>query len=497
MSLLGLDIGTSGCKAGAISVDGVRLAFAYREYPTCHPASGYCELDSQRVWSSIQDVIRQVAAAAGRDPVQAISISSLGEAMVPVSRDRRLLGPSILSSDVRGAEYIDRLRAWMPEEAFYTINGNLLGPQYSLPKLLWLRDHQPDLFTQADYFLMWGPMAAFMLGCEAVAFDSLASRTLLLDMAQNDWSDSLLGWAALERSRLGKVVCGGTDLGTVSRAAAEELGLSPTVRIIAGGHDQCCNALGCGAIQQGQSACGIGSFECLTPVYGTPGQPLAIYKAGLNIERHVLPGLCVSFLFNQAGTLVKWFRDTFAAGTCPPVGVDLYEALNQEMPEQPTRLLVLPCFEPTAWPRVISDASGVIMGLKTSTQRGEILKAIMEGATFYFCEGIHALGKLGVDLRQITATGGGAKSDRWLQIKADIFGIPVVRPRMTEAGVNGAAMLAGLATKAFASPQEAVSAFVQVDRSFEPDPGRHRLYQERLALSQSLMPTVYPMLQRL
>src|SRR5512134_2223986 len=118
--------------------------------------------------------------------------------------------------------------------------------------------------------------------------------------------------------------------------------------------------------------------------------------------------------------------------------------LNREMPDEPTRLLVLPCLEPAVCPRLVSDAGGVIMGLRTHTTRGEILKAIMESVTFYFVESIQALNRLGADSTQFVATGGGAKSDRWLQIKADIFGVPFIRPRVTEGSLVGAAMLAGL-----------------------------------------------------
>jgi xylulokinase len=220
-------------------------------------------------------------------------------------------------------------------------------------------------------------------------------------------------------------------------------------------------------------------------------------ELGLNIEHHVLPDLYVSFIFNQAGTLVKWFRDTFAAADRPPEGIDLYQVLNQEMPGEPTRLLVLPCFEPVFSPRPVTDAGGVIMGLKTHTTRGEILKAIMEGITFHFVESIQALTRLGIDTTQFVATGGGAKSDRWLQIKADIFGVPFIRPRATEASLVGAAMLAGLSTGVFSTPAQAVSRFVHHDRAFEPCPARHRIYRERLALFQEMLPRTHALLQRL
>ena len=267
--------------------------------------------------------------------------------------------------------------------------------------------------------------------------NSLANRTLLFDLARNDWSEPLLAWSGLERRILGRVVPGGTVVGTVSDDMAARLGLPTGVRIVAGGHDQCCNALGCGAIEAGKAVCGIGTYECITPTFAPVQQPLAMLAEGLNIEHHVLPGLYVSFLYNQAGSLVKWFRDTFAAAEAARGDADLYARLNAEMPDEPTELLVLPHFDPPQWPRYLPDTAGAIVGLHTSTTRGEILKAIMECTTLYFVDGIHGLRRLGIDLTECIASGGGARSDAWLQLKADIFNLPFVRTRITRRRPGG------------------------------------------------------------
>jgi xylulokinase len=489
VSLLGIDVGTSICKAAAFSTDGRCLAFAAREYPTLHPAPGYAELDSAQVWRLTREAIAEVAAQTAADPITALCVSSCGEALVPLSRDRRIIGPAILSSDVRGAEYAEALGAAFGAEALYRINPNILGPHYSLPKLLWLRDHAPARYDSADLFLLWGDAIGFLLGCEPVCNSSLANRTLLLDLDAADWSEPLLAWSGIEPGRLGRVVPGGAVVGTVADAQAAELGLPRGVVVVAGGHDQCCNALGCGAIDAGTAVCGIGTYECITPVFHKPADPLAMHAAGLNIEHHVLPDLYVAFLYNQAGALVKWFRDTFAADATDD-GAVLYDRLNAEMPEEPTNLLVLPHFDPPQWPRFIADTAGVILGLHTDTTRGEILKAIMECSTLYFVDGVDALRDMGMPLSACMAAGGGARSDAWLQIKADIFGVPFVRPRMPEGGLMGAAILAGLATGVYTSPAEAVQACVIPDRIFEPDPHRHARYAEKAALYREVYPTL-------
>ncbi len=497
MSLMGIDIGTTGCKAGVFALDGRCLAEAYREYPALHPRPGWSELDSWQVWRSVTEVIAETAARAAADPVTALCASSMGEAMVPVKRDRKILGNSILSSDTRGGEHVRALKAQIGQEAFYAINPNILGTNYSLPKLLWLREHEPRQYEDADLFLLWGDMVGFMLGAEPVTNPAHANRTLLLDIRRADWSDRLLEWSRIGRDKLPRIVPCGAVTGTVSDAQAAALGLPKNVRIVAGGHDQCCNSLGAGIVQAGRAVCGIGSFECTTPTFDRIPDAAPMLANGLNVEHHVLPGLYVSFLYNQAGTLVKWFRNTFAAADARLAGpdADLYELLNREIPAAPTRLITLPYFEMTGPPAFVADASGVIAGLKTTTTRGEILKSIMESATFYFVDSLSALARLGISTSEFIATGGGARSDPWLQIKADIFGVPFARPRITEGSVLGAALLAGLATGALRSPAEGAERFVKIERIFEPDPARHAIYQERHALYRQFFPRLRDLLK--
>ena len=495
MSLLGIDLGTTGCKAGVFGLDGACIAQAYCEYHMLHPQTGWSELDSSNVWRKTCEVIADVAAQVKGDPITALSVSAFGEAFVPVSKDRKLLDNSILCVDDRGAEHVDRLVEAFGREELYRINPNLLGPNYSMPKLLWLRENRPEVFQKADYFLLWSDLIAFMLGSEPVTNNSHANRTLLFDLEKNDWSDDLLRWSGIPREKFGRVVPGGTVIGTVSDSMAAELGLPAGVQVVSGGHDQCCNALGCGGISAGRAVYGMGSFDCITPIYDKPSDPLRMLKENLNIEHHVLPDLYVSFLYNQAGLLTKWFRDTFAASDISPAGKDIYEVLDSEMPEDPSCLLVLPHFDPP--PHHSPDTSGVIVGLKTNTTRGEILRAIREGTALYFVHGMETLRRMGMDTTGFIASGGGARSNKGLQIRADIFGIPFIRPRITEAGLLGAAMLAGVATGVFASAREAVELFVCDDRIFEPDSDRHAIYCEKHALYQQLYPSLKTILKNL
>ncbi len=491
MSLLGIDVGTSGCKAAAYGIGGGCIAAAQREYPTVHPRPGWAELDSRLVLARVREVIAEVAAQTGHDPISALCVSSMGEAMTPVGRDGQVLANSILQVDTRGAEYAERLEADFGREAFYAINPNIPGPNYSLPKLLWLRDHEPVLFDSASKFLLWGDLVSVMLGGEPVTSYALANRTLLFDIRNEAWAELLLAWSEIGVECLPRPVPSGTVAGEVRADIAAELGLPAGVKIVVGAHDQCCGALGAGICSGGKAVCGMGTVECITPVYDGIPSADRMLPIGLNVEHHVLPGLYLSFLYNQSGSLVKWFRDTFAADLH---GEDVYGALLREMPGAPSRLLVLPHFEATGSPDFITDSAGVIAGLRTSTERGEILKAVIEGAAFYFVESLDALRGLGIDMSEFIATGGGAKSAEWLQIKADIYGVPFVRPKITECGALGAAILAGCATGVFSGPAEGVARFVARDRVFEPDMARHAQYKEMHAKYRQLYPAMKDLL---
>ncbi len=490
MSLLGIDIGTTLCKAAVFSAAGLPLASAQREHNILHPAPGYAELPVREIWGNVQQIVSEVVSACSADPVTTLAITSLGEAVVPVTNARHILADSILCFDQRGLTHSEALARDIPAEEFYGINANLIGPNFTMPKLLWIREHHPDLFDRADWFLPVSECIAFLFGAEPCFCDSHACRTLLYDVFTRDWSPRLLEWSQLPRGKLGRVVSGGTVIGTVAGQIASELGLPANVPIVAAGHDQCATALGCGCTQAGMAACGLGTFQCIAPVFALPSDRLQMFRFGLNIEHHTLPALYITFLYNQAGALVKWFRDTFAGDQRG--SADLYARLNAELPEAPTKILVLPHFAPPVWPRFIPDSAGAILGLHTHTTRGEILKAIMECATLYLLPGVEALANVGQPLETLVAVGGGAASDAWVQINADIFGVPVLRPRNPEAGLVGAAMLAGLATGTFRDAAQAASTMVQVERRFEPDQANHGLY---VAKSQQLL-DLYPALQR-
>jgi xylulokinase len=493
VSFLGIDVGTSGCKAAVFSPSGRMLASAYEEYDMVRPRPGWAELDPADVWARVRRTVAKAVRAAEGDPVRALAVSSMGEALVPVSADRRILGPSLLMNDGRGEEYVPALATAIGADRFHRINGNVLGGQYSLPKLLWTRDHSPDVYAGAWKFLPWSGFVAFMLGAGPTADWSLAGRTLLFDVDARRWSDEIAGAAGIDLGKLPDLVPAGARLGTVDAGTASELGLPRDALIVAGPHDQCANAVGCGVVDEGLGMISLGSWLSIVPVFTERRPTQTMLPLGLNIECHAVPDRFVTFIYNQGGLLLKWYRDTFARAdheSAARTGTDVYTALVAETPEEPSSVLVLPHFTVTGPPEFLTGSSGAILGLTLETSRADILKGIMEGAVFYQRALVDSLAGTGIRMRELRVVGGGSRSDAWPRIAADILDLPLVATAGSEAGTLGAAIIAAAGAGEYSSIAAGAAAMVAPGRRFDPDPRRVRAYRERYERYRALWPAM-------
>jgi len=211
---------------------------------------------------------------------------------------------------------------------------------------------------------------------------------------------------------------------------------------------------------------------------------------GLNTEHHAVPQRYVCFIYNPGGSLVKWFRDTFAAAEyrqSEAEGRSIFSSLLAEMPVEPSSVMVLPYFAPNGSPRFIADSAGLIAGLHLDTQRGEVLKGIIEGVAFSLKDVVDSLPVTGIRIDNFRVVGGGSRSDGWVQTLADIFGKPFSRPVITEAGSLGAAIIAAVGAGVFRTFTEAIEAMVRLERTFLPDIARHTRYQARYQYYQRLV----------
>lgn len=491
MSLLGIDVGTTGCKCVVFDENGVQLSSAYREYRTRAPKPRRAELDAPAVWHRIKETIAEaVAGAPTEDPVEALSVSSMGEAVVPIASDGGIIGPSILNVDARGEEFLPEIRAAVSDSELFELNGNVLANQYTLPKIMWVRNHEPELYEKSHKLLLWGSLVSAELGAEPCVDYALANRTLLFDLEKRDWSETMLRIGGIDRDKLPRPVPAGTPIGSVSQSVARELGLPSGTTIVMGSHDQCANSIGAGSVRAGMAMYGMGTFPCITPVYSERPEVAKMIELGLNTEHHAVADLWVSFIYHMGGASIKWFRDHLASGA-----TEGYEELFREMPEEPGEVLVLPHFAPMGPPDYIEDSTGVLVGLTTETSRGAILRGIVEANALALKRVTRGLPDLGIVLDELRAVGGGSRSEAALQINADVLETTVVQPEVEEAGALGAAILAGAGVGRYSSAEEAATTIVHLARRVEPNPNTVSRYRELFARYEELRELVVPFTQ--
>lgn len=484
---IGLDIGTSGTKASLIQPDGTVLRNAQISYGFCNTRDGCRELDPKEVWKVVTECLKK----AGKDmPVKTITVSSLGEAMVPVNPQGEPLSVSITGTDQRGTDELAYLVRAAGREHLTDVTGLNLSTIYSANKLLWIRRNQPELFKRTWKFMTFQDYVVYRLSGTAVIDYSMASRTMLFALSDLDWSEELLKAAGLERKLLSTPVPAGTVAGSIRKELAEELGLPPDVKIVAGTHDHICNALGCGVAEKGSCADTVGTTEGLTAVL-TREQLSSeeIEKYQISCEPFAVKGLYNTVAWNNtSGVLLKWFVTEFVRDEKKEGLTKAFARMNQEMKPEPTGLLVLPHFSGAATPYMDSASKGVILGLTLDTKREEVYKALMEGANLELALILSGLTKAGLVVDKVVATGG-ALSPELLQIKADILALEIQTVREKQTGTLGGAILGAVAAGDFPDIRTAAEAMVKKGRSYEPDTARSRIYREKLELYREVYPS--------
>lgn len=468
MSLMGIDIGTSCCKASVFRADGEMIHCARRRYELQRDNSGGVVLPSEEVWRKICEVIAEAAAAAGKDSIRALCAASMGEAVVPFDAAGRILGDSLTGLDARGDRFLKHLMKQISPEELYHITGLQPASGFTLTNLMWLREMQPELWRKTVCFLPWADLVGFLLCGTAVCNRSLAGRTLLYDLTAGAWSKPIATAAGIDSGKLPPPERSGVPLGRVRPALARELNLSPETVVVTGTHDQCAAALGAGAYRENGAMLGLGTFACLVLVHSAPGEDSPYRGLKLNIEEGPEAGRFVSFLYHASGgALIEWMRREFYRDL-PEEGV--FDAMFREInPESSATPCVLPFFAGTGPLDHLDGGHGLFSDLDFSHSRASLLRGALEGITLYFREALEVLAKQNRKVTELCVTGGGGESELWLQMTADLLEVPV-RKRAPECGTLGCAMLAGVGCGLFADLNEAAKRMVCPGRLYLPDP---------------------------
>ena len=498
MSLIGLDIGTTGCKALVFDADGRILGRAAREYGMATPRPGWAEQDAETVWQLAWSALGEAIAAARHDPPAAMALSVQGEAVIPVDGAGRALRPAILGMDTRTVEENRWLDRSFGAAALFRFTGMPLHTINTLPKLLWLKRHEPDVWQAADQCLLYEDFFLRRLTGLAAISHCLASRTQMYDLAGGDWAEDILRECGIERRRLASLApARGGVVGTLLPALATALGLPREPLVVSGGHDQACAALGSGVVAPGLAMVSTGTAEVVEVALAEPAASDALGRGNISVYRHVVPGLYLAMTLNHSGgLLLRWFRDAFCGEQVAQAranGADAYDLLLEGAPAGPTRLLVLPHFAGSGTPRLDTASKGAIVGLTFAADRATVAKALLEGLTFELRINLDLLRAGGVRIDELRAVGGGARSALWLQLKADICNVPLRVPEVTEAACLGAALLAGIGAGVYPDAAAAVARTVRARARIEPHPERRAAYEARFHLYQELYPALAPL----
>ena len=274
MSLLGIDVGTTGCKVIAFNIEGQILAQAYDEYPLLHSQPGWAELDSYVVWEKISGCIQSVAQHTKSDPVEAISVASQGEAVTPISKSGEILANTITSFDSRTIGISNEIGKEVSKLDLMKITGIPLSDITTLAKITWIQQYQPNVFEQTWKFLGYEDFVFYKLGMPPVIDYSLAARTMLFDVIQKDWSEQMLNMINMDSSMFSSPAASGTIIGEIGSDIAKDLGLPENVVGVTGGHDQPCGALGAGIAPRQRDGASVGTTAGGPSSAGAESQPV-------------------------------------------------------------------------------------------------------------------------------------------------------------------------------------------------------------------------------
>ena len=475
MSLLGVDIGSSRCKAAAFSVRGRAVAEASTSYAPTIPGPAMAEMDPVLFRQAVASVVREAAAGAAgaSDPVRALCISSHGETFIPVDRAGAPIGRAIMNTDNRAIAEAEWWERTVGREGIYRITGLPPHPMYALAKILWLKRHQPDQFRAAARFLGPSDFVLQGLGLPPVTDHSLVSRWMAFDIRARRWSEDVLAAADIRASVLPEAVPAGTLAGRLGPEAARELGLAAGTPVAVGGHDQPCGALGSGAIDPGIVADSAGTYECLTVASREPCLGPVSMEASLNSYCHVVPDRYVTLAFFPSGIVVSWFLERLAAaeaGRAAAAGTDPHAWFEARMGDGPSGVCVTPHLIGACNPHWNARASTAMVGITPSTDLFSLYQGLIEGIACEFSLNADTLAEATGAFPRARIHGGGAGSRFGLRLRAALSGRTVETLRNTEAVCLGSAILAGIGAGVYRDAKDGVAQAVGVADECPPEP---------------------------
>jgi sugar (pentulose or hexulose) kinase len=497
---LAIDAGTTSMKAAVFDLDGNLLAVDRQEYRLETPAPAMVELDAELYWAACCRAARNVIEASATPPAEIASlcISSQGETLIPVDSAGKPLRRAIVWLDNRAVDEARRIRDEFGDEAMYRVSGQPeIVPTWPACKILWLRRNEPDLFRRTDKFLLLEDFLLHRLTGQFVTEYALQTSSLLLDIVAKDWHRPVLQFTGITPDRLGRLMEPGAVVGPLAGSGAAQAGLSSATVAVTGAMDQVIGALGSGNIAPGVVTENTGGALA---VVATLDAPLFDPQRRVPCHYHARPDTyCLMPWSQTAGMALKWFRDAFYAVEAEQArcaGLDPYDLMTRDAAGAPAGadgLVALPHLEGAACPEFNPAARGVFFGATLRHTRAHFVRALLESVAYMLKRDVDLLAELGVPVRGLLSAGGGARSELWLHIKADVLQLPVATVACEETAALGAAILGAVATGYHGSLEQAAARMARQRGHIEPDPDCAEVYRQGYARYVELYERLEPM----
>ena len=479
--LLGIDIGTSACKAAAFDPAGRVLAQTAESYPVSYPRPGWAEQDPEDWWKAVCSALRRLTREGGFAPerIAGIGVDGQSWSAIAVGGDGSVLCPTPIWMDTRAASICEELRRTVGEERLFSVGGNPLSPSYTLPKVLWYREQLPEVYATTDKILQSNSFIAFRLTGEMTQDPSQGYGWACWNMARGGWDESLCRDLGLRPSLLPAVAPCSAVIGKVTAEAAAQTGLPEGTPVVAGGLDAACGTLGAGVVYPGETQEQGGQAGGMSICMDTcRADPRLILSAHVVPDRWLLQGGTVG-----GGGALNWFEREFAEAerrTAAETGSSSFAEIDREAAEIPAGsegLVFLPYLAGERSPIWDVNAKGVYYGVTFSKTRAHFARACMEGVAYSLRHNLETAQEAGVSAGVLRAMGGAANSRFWTQLKADVTGRRIEVPGSDTATSLGAAMLAGVGAGIYRDCEDAAAQTVRIRRVHEPDPARREAYE--------------------
>ena len=495
---IGLDVGTTGCKAILIDENGSVLCTASSEYPMYNPKPLWSEQNPEDWWTAVQASFKQIISESkvNAETVKGIGLTGQMHGLVLLDKEGGVLRPCIMWNDQRTSKECEEITSLIGFQNLLRITGNAVLPGFTAPKILWVRKNEPAIFSKAEHILLPKDYIRFRLTNEFATDVSDASGTSLLNVNERNWSDEILTKLDIPGSWMPRVFESAEITGVISQEAAALTGLKAGTPVIAGAGDQAAGGIGTGTIKNG----------IVSVVLGTSGvvfahtDKLTIEPEGrLHAFCHASPGAwhVMGVTLSAAGSF-RWFRDTFCeqeASEALKLKKDVYELLIQKasaIPPGSEGLIFLPYLTGERTPYPDPDAKGTFTGITVRHNKNHFTRAVLEGVAYSLKDCLELNRNMGLEANEIRISGGGAKSILWKQILADIFNAELVTLNSTEGAPYGAALLAAAGTGAFSSVEEACERCLIKENVTRPIEKNITVYKEFYEIYKSLYPALKP-----